>query len=194
MKLPAIHWRGIATASLLAAAVLSGWALWRQRQLDQGQTVPTGRADYVLEDFELVALDAQGRESFTLRAPRLARDPNAKTLDITTPLFLIPPRAGSQGAPWEVRSQTGWVSAKGEELRLRGGVTAVSTTVGGQPIRLGSEQLNVFPKDKRATSAVAVTLTQPGLIMNGRGLEADLNAKSAILKSDVKGRYESSPR
>ena len=59
---------------------------------------------------------------------------------------------------------------------------------------MATEQLDVFPKAKRATSAVAVTLTQPGLTMKGRGLEADLATKHAILKSDVKGSYESSAR
>ena len=40
-----------------------------------------------------------------------------------------------------------------------------------------------------ATSLVAVTLTQPGLIMNGHGLDAQLDAKRIQL-SDVKARYE----
>ncbi|MGH8078762.1 MAG: LPS export ABC transporter periplasmic protein LptC, partial [Lysobacter sp.] len=105
-----MNWRGLVTVLLLVAAAISGWALWNQRKKDNALTVPTGRADYVLEDFELVALDEQGLEAFTLRAPRLARDPNSKTMDIVTPLFLIPPRAGSQGQPWEVRAKTGWVS------------------------------------------------------------------------------------
>jgi len=179
---------------LLTAAAASGWALWGQRASNGDSAAPAGRADYVLKDFQLVSLDAQGKEAFTLSAPRLARDPNAKTMDITTPLFVIPPRAGSQGAPWEVRSTTGWVSAKGEELRLRGQVRATSTNVDNQPISMATEQLNVFPKAKRATSSVAVTLSQPGLTMNGRGLEADLASQHAILKSDVKGRYESSAR
>ena len=186
--------RTIIVVLLTVVASLTGWSLWQKRLKDQGQTVPTGRADYVLQDFELVALNEQGQESFTLRAPRLARDPNAKTMDITTPLFLIPPRAGSQGEPWEVRSKTGWVSAKGEELRLRGDVKADSQTVDGKTIQMRSEQLNVFPRDRRATSSSAVTLTQPGLILNGRGLEVDLDAKRALLKSNVKGRYESFSR
>lgn len=189
-----MNWRGIATLLLLAAATVSGWALWNQRHKDDGEAVPTGRADYVLEDFELVALNEQGHESFTLRAPRLARDPNSKTMDIATPLFLIPSRAGSQGAPWEVRSKTGWVSAKGEELRLRGDVKADGRTPDGSTTRMRTEQLNVFPRDKRATSAVAVSVTRPGLILNGHGLEADLGAQRVLLKSDVKGRYESSSR
>lgn len=193
MTLPGMSWRGIATLLLLAAAVVSGWALWRQRNQDQALAVPTGRADYVLKDFELTALDEQGQESFTLRAPRLARDPSAKTLDISTPLFLIPPRAGSQGEPWEVRSKTGWVSAKGEELRLRGDVKAVSVGAAA-PTTLASEEMNVFPKTKRASSAAQVTVTQPGSILRGRGLEVSLDSKQYTLHSEVHTTYVPSRR
>lgn len=183
-----MNWRGIATLLLLAAAAISGWALWNQRTKDDALAAPTGRADYVLVDFELVALNEQGQEAFTLRAPRLARDPNSKTMDIAAPLFLIPPRAGSQGAPWEVRSKTGWISAKGEELRLRGNVKAVSVGA-AQPTTLASEEMNVFPKSKRATSAAQVTITRPGSILRGRGLEVSLASKQYTLKSEVTSRY-----
>jgi len=188
MTMPAMSWRGIAMPTLLVAAAVSGWALWRQRHQDPAQSVAAGRADYVLNDFELVALDEQGQESFTLRAPRLARDPNAKTLDITTPVFLIPARAGSQGEPWEVRSQTGWVSAKGEELRLRGDVKAVSVGA-ASPTTLASDEMNVFPKTRRASSAAQVTITRPGSILRGRGLEASLASRQYTLKSEVNSRY-----
>ena len=186
-------WRALAAATLLAAAAVRGWVLWGQRSQDDA-LAPAGRADYVLKDFELIALDAQGNEAFTLSAPRLARDPHAKTLDIATPLFVIPPSAGSQGAPWEIRSSTGWVSAEGDELRLRGKVRATSNNVDNQPIAMTTEQLNVFPDTRRATSAVAVTLVQPGLTMRGRGLEANLATRQVALKSDIKGRYESIAR
>lgn len=180
--------RAIIVVLLTVVASLTGWSLWQKRLNDEGQTAPAGRADYVLQDFELVALNEQGQESFTLRAPRLARDPNAKSMDITTPLFLIPPRAGSQGEPWEVRSKTGWVSAKGEELRLRGDVKAVSVGA-AQPTTLASEEMNVFPKTKRASSAAQVTITRPGSILRGRGLEVSLASKQYTLQSEVSSSY-----
>lgn len=188
-----MSWRGVVTLLLLLGAAISGWALWSQRG-DAGPTPQgSGQPDYVLNNFELIALDAQGRESFTLRAPRLARDPDAKTLDIATPLFLIPASEGSQGGPWEVRSQTGWVSAEADELRLRGSVVADSTGADGRPMKMATEELNVFPETHRATSAVVVTLTQPGITMTGRELEARLDTKRVLLQ-DTKTRYESTAR
>ena len=117
-----------------------------------------------------------------------------KTTDIVTPEFEIPPRPGSTATPWKVRSQTGWISAEGEELRLRGQVRADSTNADGKPVQVRTEELNVFPDDNRATSTAVVTVTEPGFILNGRGLEADLDAKRILLNSDVKARYERSAR
>lgn len=187
-----MSWRGWLTLVLLAAAALTGWSLWRERGAAP-LAAGVARADYVLEDFELVALDERGRESFTLRAPRLARDPSARTLDIATPVFRIPARPGGRTGDWNIRSDTGWVSADGDELRLRGDVLASSVDIDGQPVTMATQQLNVFPETKRATSPVAVTLRQPGLILNGHGLEARLDARRMHL-NDVRVRYERTAR
>lgn len=187
-----MSWRGWLTLVLLAAAALTGWSVWRGREAAPLAAAAT-RSDYVLEDFELVALDEQGRESFTLRAPRLTRDPSAKTMDIATPVFTIPDGVGTRTGDWNVRSDTGWVSAEGDELRLRGDVLARSVDADGQPVTMATQQLNVFPDTRRATSPVAVTLRQPGLILNGHGLVAQLDAKRIYL-NDVKARYERTAR
>ncbi|MFC0678808.1 LPS export ABC transporter periplasmic protein LptC [Lysobacter korlensis] len=178
---------------LLAAAALTGWSLWQQQTDDIEAAPGTERSDYVLEDFELVALDEQGRESFTLRAPRLTRDPTRETMDIATPVFTLPAGPDASTGDWEVKSRTGWVSAEGDELRLRGDVLAKSVDAEGRPVTMNTQQLNVFPETKRATSPVAVTVRQPGLILNGRSLEAQLDAKRVHL-NDVKARYESTAR
>lgn len=186
-----MNWRLWLGLALAAAAIAIGWSLWRQNG-PGAVPLEAGRSDYTLHDFEMVALDAQGRESFTLRAPKLTRDPAVRTLALQTPTFLIPPRPGSDGAPWEVRSKTGWVSAKGDEIRLRGDVAATSTTARGEPLRMDTQQLDVFPDAKRATSAVAVRLRQPGLILNGHSMDAKLDARLVLLRN-IKARYEKSP-
>ena len=188
-----MSWRSVVMVLLLAGAVLSGWSLWKQRADPAAQGKVSSRPDYVLNDFELVVLDAKGEESFTLRAPHLSRDPASRTMDIETPLFLIPPGNGSSGDAWEVRARSGWISAEGDELRLRGNVVGDSSGADGRPVKLASQQLNVFPETKRATSAVAVTLTQPGLTIHGRQLEARLDTKRVLLQ-DTKTRYETTAR
>jgi lipopolysaccharide export system protein LptC len=190
-----MSWRGPLTLLLLLAAAITGWSVWTERPGHQ-VTAPASDAhsDYLLHDFELVALDAQGRESFTLRAPRLTRNASDRTMDLRTPRFLIPPRPGTDGSAWEVRARTGWVSAEGDELRLRGGVDARSTAASAASMRMTTEQLNVYPRQQRATSAAEVTIVQPGLILRGRGLEADLADNRLRLQSNVKAHYARTPR
>ncbi|HSM11629.1 MAG TPA: LPS export ABC transporter periplasmic protein LptC [Lysobacter sp.] len=184
-------WRGIVTVLLLIGGVISAWSLWVQRGEDATMVATSSRPDYVLNDFELIVLGAQGAESFTLRAPLLARNPATRALDVTTPLFLIPPGPGSSSDAWEVRARTGWVSAEGDELRLRGQVRAVSDGSTGVPISIATEQLNVFPEDNRVSSAVAVNINRPGSILRGHGLEVDLDTKLYTLKSEVRSNYAS---
>ncbi len=186
-----MSWRGILTLLLLVGAIVSGWSVWKQRVDRDPVKAGSARSDYVLHDFELIALDDQGKESFTLRAPKLARSPDDRTLALTTPLFLLPDK---QGQHWEVRSRTGWVSAEGDEIRLRGNVRTTSPTQDPTPVAMNTEQLNVFPESNRMVSPVLVTITQPGSILRGRGLEADLDTKRYRLLSQVRSRYAPSSR
>ena len=180
-------WRGTLTLVLLVAAIITGWSAWRQR----AETAPTAaasmRPDYVLHDFELVALDRLGKESFLMRAPKLERNPDDKTMSIATPLFLIPDKDGKR---WEVRSKTGWVSGDNSEVRLRGKVEAISPPGASSPSTIRTEQLNVFPDKNTASSAVLVTVTGPGSTMRGTGMRADLANKRIQLLSKVSTRYD----
>jgi lipopolysaccharide export system protein LptC len=184
-----MSWRGIVTLVLLLGAILSGWSVWNQRKKEAAPTAAIGRSDYVLEEFELVALDKQGKESFTLRAPRLVRDPKQKTMDIATPLFLIPPSEASSGDAWQVRAKNGWVSAEGDELRLRGNVKGVSSNKVGAQTTMQTQELNVYPERKQATSPGQVVIIRPGSILSGRGLDLDLATKDYSFKSEVHHRY-----
>ena len=184
-----MNWRAIITFLLLVGALISGWSVWNQRAKDATPTGLVGRADYVLEDFELIALNAQGKESFALRAPRLARDPQQKTMDIATPLFLIPPGENSSGDAWEVRAKNGWVSAEGDELRLQGDVKGTSAGKVGAVTTMQTDQMNVYPDTKRASAPGKVVITQPGSILSGRGLQLNLATKQYAFKSEVRHRY-----
>lgn len=184
-------WRGVITVVLLFAAAITGWSVWRQRDKPDSGRAATARSDYVLNDFEIVTLNSRGTEAFTLRAPRLDRNPDDKTMTLVTPLFLFPDR---DGAYWQTRSQTGWVSANGDEVRLRGAVKLDSPPPSTRRVVMTTEQLNVFPDARRATSAVLVTVTQPGSTMRGRGMQVDMASKRYELMSQVRTRYDPSRR
>ena len=181
-----MSWRGALTLALLVAALISGWSAWRQRADEAGPAVQSQRPDYVLRDFELVSLDKDGKEAFTLRAPELARSPADETMTLQTPVFLLPDTGTHY---WHVSAKTGWVSADNSEMRLRGEVVARTDPASGRNMTMASEQLDVFPDTRRASSAVLVAIDQPGTTMRGVGMQADLASKRIQFKSKVQTRY-----
>lgn len=181
--------RALWITALVLAAVVTGWLAW-DRRAPSAAAGGEARADYVLHDFQIVALDAEGKESVTLRAPRLARNGQDQTLDIQDPLFLLP---DAQGQHWQLAAATAWVSADGEQMILRGGVRGDSPKVATvTPTTFRSDTLTVYPRRSLAQTDDAVEMTQPGLTQRGVGLHVDSAANTLRLLSQVKTRYEPS--
>ena len=185
------NWRALLTLALLLGAMVTGWSVWRNRAAPADQEDASARSDYVLHDYQIIALDHDGKEAFTLTGPMLRETPGKQTMEMQAPLFLIP---DTRGLHWTVQSRRGWVSADREHIRLTGNVRAIGPRNQPQPAKIATQQLNVYPRTKRATSPVAVTITQPGSILRGHGLAVNLDNKHYELKSQVRARYVRSPR
>ncbi|KRG67974.1 LPS export ABC transporter periplasmic protein LptC [Pseudoxanthomonas dokdonensis] len=186
-----MNWRALIGVVLLAAAIFSAWSAWDQRKKEAPTLAETDRSDYVMYDFEMVALDKQGKESVSLRAPEMHREPADETYRITTPLFLVP---NAEGQHWHVTSQTGWVSAKGDELRLLKDVKGVSPSAMERPSSFETQRLNIFPQKNLAVTDQVVRMSQPGATLTGRGFETNLETGQYTLKSQVRTRYEPNSR
>jgi len=182
-----MSWRTALGLVLLLAAVVSGWSAWKNRDIPAPAQLTADRSDYVMRDFEMIALNSDGAEAVAVRAPVMARNPHDQTYTITTPLFLLPEE---DGRSWELRSKTGWLSAKGEELRLRGDVHGTAPEGGARQAEFRTDTLNVFPDRDLARTDDVVTVTQPGSRLTGRGFETNLKTKAYEFKSQVKSVYE----
>lgn len=178
--------RVVVTVLMLLGAIATGWSLLHTRAQPVASGAAAGRSDYVLHDFELVALDDQGQESFTLRAPLLQQTPGARTMDLDRPVFLLP---DDQGHYWQVQARRGWVSASRDRIRLRGQVHGRSPPENAREVNLLTEDLTVFPDRHHASSPTVVTVTQPGSILRGRGLEVALDTRRYEFLSQVRSRY-----
>jgi len=180
-------WRSLSTLALLLVAAVTTWVAWQDRDATPLAELMAERSGYVLHDFELVSLNAEGREAFTLHAPHLQQTPGARTLELTMPEFLIP-----QGDTrrWQVTAASGWVSANSEEVRLRGNVIATPIDDASDQIRIETEALDVFPQQELATSDAFVTLTRPGATMHGTGMRAHLNQNRVELLSKVNIQHD----
>lgn len=180
--------RWFVVVALALAALASAVLLWQRRPAAVQQTITQQRSGYVLHDFELIALDENGKESFAVKAPYMQETPGARTLELQSPLFLLP-ASDTPGEHWRLRADSGWVSDDQEEVRLRGDVVGNSPDNGPRQLTMNTGRLNVYPRQRRATSDDVVTLVQPGSTMTGRGMEALLSENRVTLQSEVKGRY-----
>ncbi len=173
---------------LLAAAASSSLALWWLYRQDEPEPL-TGppRSDYFLRDFDLVALDDEGRESFHVRGPRLSRHPYLGSIEIEQPRFTLPDR---HDGTWQARAERAWVDANGSELRLIGDVALDGPPEGENgELAFRSERLTLLPRERQVQSDAVVTLASPHSILRGRGLRADLDTRRFQLLDEVTGHY-----
>ena len=181
-----MNWRMVLGLVMLAAAALSGWSAWKQRDVPEANIPSTERSDYLMRDFEVISLNEQGQESMTLQAPQMQRNPKDQTFTIATPLFLLP---DDQGHHWRMRSKSAWVSAKADEIRLTGDVRGISPQEASVPSTLETQRLNIFPRQNLASTDDPVTITQPGSILTGVGFQTNTKTKQYQIKSQSKLRY-----
>jgi lipopolysaccharide export system protein LptC len=179
--------RNLWTILFFVLAVLTSMIVWNLRSKPATKSEASARSDYVLHNFEMTSLDDNGKEAFTLTSPYLERDPNGKSLSILTPKFSFPDKSGGL---WHAESGNAWVGPKGAEVRLQDQVEMLGPkTKSGQRTRFNATQLTIFPKKNTAQSKDLVTITRADSIIQGRGLQVDMQAKRFQLLADVKGRY-----
>lgn len=184
--------RILAASGLLVLAVTGAVALWKLRPEPPPPPPPSARSDYVLEDFELTSLDDKGKESFSVQAPHLERDPRGKSLTMRLPQFSFPDKDGGR---WLATSGSAWVAEKGVEVRLIDKVEMTGPpTSNGERTQFSTAHLQVFPKQNLAQSQDPVTIRRADSILKGTGLRADMNAKRVHLLADVKGHYAPRPQ
>lgn len=175
------------SAILLGVAVVAGLMVWQLRPKAKPAGAGVARSDYILRDFELTSLDTEGKESFSVAAPYLERDPGGKSLSMQLPRFSFPDR--KQGR-WLATADKAWIAEKGVEVRL---IEQVRMTGPPSPLgertRFATEHLQIFPKQDLALSEDPVTVTRADSILQGTGLRADMKSHHIQLLANVKGRY-----
>ena len=195
LPLPAL----LAERSLVAALVLAvfagitQWIAWLNREDYEGDRyVGPPRSDYTLERFSLTSFDERGAFAFTVEAPRLVRHSWLGSFDVEAPRFRI---RDASGEDWSASAKRGHVSGDGNVLTLGEDVRLDRPRSAARPpVSIRSEELTARIDANLVTSDAAVTIVQPGSILSGTGLDADLKQKRFSLKHRVTARFEPRPR
>lgn len=185
---------------ILAIAVLAALALFTQVLVwvfapREGEAAFVGppRSDYTLSDYSIDALDAQGRRSFSIAGPRLVRRAQDGSIFATAPAYEI---LDASRNVWQGESDSAWVNKDGTIMKLEGKVDMHRLpTAKVAPVQLLTSDLTVTSVGKgHAVTAAAgktmqtaalTTITDPGHVVHGVGMKADLGLKTVELLSDV---------
>lgn len=179
-------WLVVLVLALVAGG--SQWLLWYLNRPDASPGfVGPPRSDYLLEDFDLKVMNERGVTSFTVRAPRLNRHPTDGTLTMDAPHIVM---TDGHGRLWRARSIHGAVSPKADMLQLSGDVVLERSAQETAPdLVLHTEDLTAWPEEDRMATESTVTIEQPGSILRGRGMRADLNEDRFELLADVRAQF-----
>jgi lipopolysaccharide export system protein LptC len=179
--------------ALALVLILVGAAAWWQ-QADQAPERPPAppRArlpDYTVERFTATEMDPAGRPARTLSADALRHYPDDDSNALDRPVLVL---YRPDGPPWNIRSETGWVSGDGERVLLQGQVLADRAgNAEARPLHLKTSELLVRPRQDYAETAMPVDITSDDdwLTSNGMQVWFGETAQRARFLGRARGRF-----
>lgn len=176
----------VVLVALVAISQLLLW--WLQPAPKPRQSAGPPRSSYSLENFDLEVLKRSGAIGFTLQAPHLQRRDADESLFIDEPRFRLPAEGDNH---WLGSAEHGWVSADGSMLKLSGQVDMhrpAATGLGRASIR--TSDLTAWPSQKRLATDARTEIREPGRILEGVGMKADLDTHTLELLANVHGTLD----
>ncbi len=186
---------GTSARPLLLGALLliiAGGSWWLSQTVQdevERQPRPPHTPDYWIDGLSARTMDEQGRPRRLLQAQSMRHFPDDQSTELTRPELIL---LETEGPPWRIRSELGWVSSDGDLLLLQGEVH-IERDAGGtvQPLHLVTRDLRVQPRDEYAETEQPVRTESGPHWVESTGLQAWLREPVRIkLLADVRGHYE----
>ena len=156
----------------LVLALIGGAAWWQQSgQVPEAPVKPVRARlpDYTVEQFTATTMDLNGRPARSLTAREMRHYPDDDSSELDLPVLVLN-RPGEP--PWDIRSETGWISGDRERLLLHGQVFADREGRGeARPIHLKTSELTVQPRQSYAETAMPVEITSDEDWLRSTGMQ-----------------------
>lgn len=132
--------------------------------------------------------NAQGLIKTKMRAEKITRFYPEGNSIFQKPLIIT---YAADRTPWHIRADSGESDRTGEKIILQGHVMIHELPSSAHSaITITTTALTLFPKESRAETDEAVTLSRPGTTINGKGFIANLKTGQYELKSESKAIYK----
>lgn len=145
-------------------------------------------ADTVITHLSVRQFDAQGKLVHAIQTPELRHIPRQDTHLLKSPHIII---AQGDQPHWDIRAKSAKAIHRGEKITfLHQVIVHQEPGEHTEESTLKTEELTYFPKQKLATSALAVIFERPGSIVHAHGMNVDLEQKHVQLLSRARATYE----
>lgn len=186
MRYPRAFW------VLIIVLAAASWWLGNTRPVDQKprtiQTTPPREVDYLIRGLDATEMSLSGLPARTLNARELRHFPADDTTELVQPRLTVHQQ---DGPPWIIVSDTGWVSADGSLILLRGAVHITREgSDSNRPMQLDTHNLRVQPHQDYAETDEKVRVRSGQDRVNATGMQAWFRSPTKIkLLANVKGHH-----
>lgn len=179
------------TVTLWVVLLLAVLGLWLQQQEDQGARQPQNDAaavmDYSMSDFEITAMDANGRPKHRLRGVSMMHYAETDYAELVQPHLEI---YREQGGPMLLDAELAMVYQGGESVLLQGDVKILRQNQDNRPdTELRTRDIWFYADREIAETSEVVTIQDGIGITTARGMKIDTRAGSVHLLAAVRGEY-----
>lgn len=173
---------------VVGLAVLTSWVKYNLPTLDeQTQAEKRHDPDYIIENFQSVRLDAQGKQKYLLNAKELRHYPDDNSTHLVMPHF----SSFSPDETVSIQSKNGRISENGKYYEFLNDVYLIRQNIHEHQdfLSLETNQLKVYPDQQFVKSETDVKIRQGESVVTAVGLDFDQNKRIVKLHSRVKGTY-----
>ncbi|CEK11128.1 LPS export ABC transporter periplasmic protein LptC [Legionella hackeliae] len=145
-------------------------------------------ADVIVTNLTVRRFDEEGKLINYLHTPQMQHIPADNTNLLKTPQIIIT----QPGQPaWQINSDHAKAIHGGEKITfIRNVIVHQNKGEHSQESTMKTEELTYFPKEKLATTDLAVSFEQPGSTVHSQGMKAYLADKRVQLLSRAHATYE----
>lgn len=167
---------------------------WLSQKGKEPESVP-GQAGVPVTTYFIRGLDgtvtnADGEPSNQLKADALLHYADSDLVELKQPLLTV---FLPQGEQWQVGAKLGFLEGERNQITLEGSVV-LDQRAGGQPLKVETDRLQLYPDTRYGESDDLVTISAPSGRISGVGMQLYGDEQRLILLSEVKGQYDSTIR
>lgn len=178
---------GLAFALLVAAAGGS-WFLYRSSQEPASFATTFGEQapGYYLEDAAILGTGEDGSRLYRVEARTIQHLPAEDRVAMQAVVVRYSDRDVSN---WVASAREGSIEAGGSGILLSGEVRLRDSSADEEGLVIETEVLEFRPRERFASTNASVRITQPGVVLTARGMEADFLNERLRLTAEVSGRF-----